>query len=112
MKRFVICLNVSILCDFLSPKRNQKAKCFGAKTPLFVQKDLLYDADWAAQACKLNGKSMLIAGLYHVNKVQDDELKALNAQIVFKFFLFFNFVLSKSNYSAIVIGHTPSPILQ
>lgn len=38
---------------------------------------------------------MLIAALFHVNKGQDDEMKALNAQKVFKFFLFFNFVLSK-----------------
>lgn len=55
----------------------------------------LYDADWAAIACRLDGKSMLIAALFQVNKVQDGELKALNAQKVFKFFLFFNFVLSK-----------------
>lgn len=38
---------------------------------------------------------MLIAALFHVNKVQDDELKTLNAQKISKFFLFFDFVLSK-----------------
>lgn len=38
---------------------------------------------------------MLIAALFHVNKVQDDELKALNASNIYQFCLFLNFVLSK-----------------
>lgn len=64
---------------FLSLKRNQKAKYLGQKRLLLCKKELLYDADWAAIACRLDVKSMLIAALFHVNKIQDDELKALNA---------------------------------
>ena len=64
---------------FLRLKRNQKVMCLGQKLLYLCQKVLLYDADWAAKACKLNGKSMLIVALFHVNKVQDGELKALNA---------------------------------
>lgn len=59
------------------------------------KKVLLYDADWTTKACKLNSKSMLIAALFHVNKVQDDDMKALNASNIYQFCLFLNFVLSK-----------------
>lgn len=63
---------------FLSLKRNQKAKYLGQKRLLLCKKELLYDADWAAIACRLDVKSMLIAALFHVNKLQDREFKALN----------------------------------
>lgn len=53
--------------------------CLGQKLLFLCKKALLYDADWAAKAYKLNNKSMLIAALFHVNKGQDGELKALNA---------------------------------
>ncbi|PMC24515.1 hypothetical protein CJ231_04425 [Hoylesella buccalis] len=59
------------------------------------KKALLYDVDWAAIACRLDGKSMLIAALFHVNKGQDDEMKALNASNIYQFCLILNFVLSK-----------------
>ena len=52
--------------------------CLGEKLLFLCKKELLYDADWAAIACRLDGKSMLIAALFHVNKGQDDEMKALN----------------------------------
>lgn len=68
---------------FLSLKRNQKAKYLGQKRLLLCKKELLYDADWAAIACRLDVQSMLIAALFHVNKGQDDELKALNASNIY-----------------------------
>ena len=57
--------------------------CLGQKRLLLCKKALLYDADWAAITWKLDGKSMLIAALFHVNKGQDDEMKALNASNIY-----------------------------
>lgn len=64
---------------FLNLNSNQKAKCLKQKIHFLCIKAALYDAVWAAKACKLDGKSMLIAGLFQVNWVQDDKVKALNA---------------------------------
>lgn len=61
-------------------KVRSKKQCVWDKNAFCcAKKKLLYDADWAAITWKLDGKSMLIAALFHVNKIQDDELKALNA---------------------------------
>ena len=64
---------------FLNLNPNQKAKCLKQKIHFLCIKAPLYDAFWAAKACKLDGKSMLIAGLFHVNWLPDDKFKALNA---------------------------------
>ena len=77
-------------------KSKSKSKMFWGKNAFCcAKKALLYDADWAAITWKLDGKSMLIADLFHVNRVQDDELKALNASNIYQFCLFLKFVLSK-----------------
>lgn len=55
----------------------------------------LKHADWAVKACILEGKSMHIAHLLHVNRVQEAEFKALNALKISPFCLFLDFVLSK-----------------
>ncbi|ERT56572.1 hypothetical protein HMPREF1254_0409 [Prevotella sp. BV3P1] len=65
--------------SFLNLNSNQKAKCLKQKIHFLHIKALLYDADWVAKACKLDGKSMLIAGLFHVNWLSNDNFKALNA---------------------------------
>ena len=63
---------------FLNLNLNQKAKCLKQKIHFLCIKAPLYDAFWAAKACKLDGKSMLIAGLFQVNWLPDDKFKALN----------------------------------
>ena len=65
--------------SFLNLNPNQKAKCLKQKIHLLRIKAALYDAVWATKACKLGGKSMLIAGLFHVNWLPNDNFKALNA---------------------------------
>ena len=63
--------------------RFKKKSVRGKNAFCCAKKELLYDADWAAITWKLDGKSMLIAALFHVNKIQDDEMKALNASNIY-----------------------------
>lgn len=44
-----------------------------------MQNALQYDENRAVKACTLDCKSLLITHKLHVNSVQDDDSKALNA---------------------------------
>ena len=55
----------------------------------------LKHADWAVKACILEDKSMHIAHLLHVNRLQEAEFKTLKALKTSSFCLFSDFVLSK-----------------
>ncbi len=55
----------------------------------------LKHAYWVVKSCILEGKSMVIAHLLHVNSVQKAEFKTLNALKISSFCLFLDFILSK-----------------
>ena len=55
----------------------------------------LNHAYWAVKACRLSGKSIHIAHLLHVNRVQEAEFKTLKALKISSYCLFLDFILSK-----------------
>ena len=73
-----------------------KKQCIWGKKPFnMMQIVRLKHADWVVKAYILEGKSMHIAHLLHVNRVQEAEFKALNTLKISSFCLFLNFILSK-----------------
>ena len=73
-----------------------KKQCIWGKKPFnMMQIVRLKHADWEVKACILEGKSMHIAHLLHVNRVQEAEFKTLKALKISSFCLFLDFILSK-----------------
>ena len=73
-----------------------KKQCIWGKKPFnMMQIVRLKHAYWVVKAYILEGKSMHIAHLLHVNRVQETEFKTLKALKISPFCLFSDFVLSK-----------------
>ena len=73
-----------------------KKQCIWGKKPFdMMQIGRLKHADWVVKAFILEGKSMHIAHLLHVNRVQEAEFKTLNTFKISSFCLFLDFILSK-----------------
>ena len=73
-----------------------KKQCIWGKKPFNMMLiGRLKHAYWVVKACSLEGKSMHIAHLLHVNRVQEAEFKTLKALKISPFCLFLDFVLSK-----------------
>ena len=73
-----------------------KKQCIWGKKPFNMMLiGRLKHADWVVKAYILEGKSMHIAHLLHVNRVQEAEFKTLKALKISSFCLFLDFVLSK-----------------
>ena len=73
-----------------------KKQCIWGKKPFnMMQIEWLKHADWVVKAFILEGKSMHIAHLLHVNWLQEAEFKTLKALKISSFCLFLDFILSK-----------------
>ena len=73
----------------------KKQRVWGKKPFNMMLIGWLKHADSVFKAYILEGKSMLIAHLLHVNRVQKAEFKALKAFKLSSFCLFLKFILSK-----------------
>ena len=73
----------------------KKQRVWGKKPFNMMQIVRLKHADWVVKAYILEGKSMHIAHLLHVNRLQEAEFKTLNALKISSFCLFLDFILSK-----------------
>ena len=94
-KGFVIELISNDLYAFYSYVVIKKQRVWDKKPFNMMLIGRLKHANWMVKACILEDKSIHIAHLLHVNRVQEAEFKTLKAFKISPFCLFSDFVLSK-----------------